>query len=216
VIIKWEDENLSPYGSLVDYNTIAAVRKTFRNNARPYDTEQVQKIYENELNLAKHILEVADGFNQEFSCEDPLLLAEVRKFDSSKEGKAERLRCWAEFIDSQDMHQVSTKQLAEYTSCPEKYCLSDEWVSWQFLRLANIVYLEKTFLRHKGGESGQIKMEHDIQDLTCVLLLCRADGIITCDNGCKDLSQAAFPGKDVFSSLDDVSDKYLGSWHEPV
>jgi len=45
------------------------------------------------------------------------------------------------------------------------------------------------------------------------LLLSRADCLLTGDKGCSCLAKAAFPEKDVFSSLEDVPKVYLGHWN---
>ena len=92
--------------------------------------------------------------------------------------------------------------------------MSDEWVSWHFLRLYLILLMERSLLRHTGAASGQIYVEHDLQDITYVLLLSRADGLLTWDKGLViPLAKAAFPEKDVFSSLDEVPEEYLGDWN---
>ena len=55
--------------------------------------------------------------------------------------------------------------------------------------------------------------EHDYQDMEYVLLLSRADSLLTRDKKLvKPLAKAAFPEKDVFSSLDEVPDEYLCNW----
>lgn len=212
-IIQKEAEHLSPYGPLVDIQEIPAVRQTFRKNTRPYNSKDVETAYKNELKLAQQIITLADGFTEKLISEDSELLAEVRKLDSSKKIRPERLKRWAEAVDSQDINNASEKLLKGITKFPEKYCLSDEWVIWHFLRLTLILSMERTFLRHKGDTSGLIPIEHDIQDITYVLLLSRADGLLTRDCGCTCLAKAAFPEKDVFSSLDEVPDEYLCNWN---
>ena len=102
-----------------------------------------------------------------------------------------------------------------FTNRPEEFCLSDKWVSWHFLRLYLILLQERTFLRHTGDGSGQIAVEHDLQDITYVLLLTRADGLLTRDKGLViPLAKAAFPDKVVFSSLDEVPEDYIGYWNQ--
>jgi hypothetical protein len=211
-IIQKEATNLSPYSLLVDMQAIPAVRHTFQENSRPYDSKDVEAAYKNELEMAQQIITLADGFTEKLISEDFELLAEVRKWDSSKKIRPERLTRWAEVVDSQDIHNASKKLLKGITKFPEKYCLSDEWVSWHFIRLICILSMERTFLRHKGDTSGIIPIEHDLQDITYVLLLSMVDGLLTKDDGCVCLTKAAFPQKDVFSSLDEVPAEYLGDW----
>jgi len=213
-IIQKEAENLSPYGPLVDIQEIPAVRQTFQENRRPYNSKDVEAAYKNELEMAQMIMDSADNFTEKLASEQPKLLTDIRKCDNSKGGSLERLVKRAEFVDSQDIHSASKKLLKGITKFPEKYCLSDDWVSWHFLRLILILSMERTFLRHKGDTSGIIPVEHDIQDLIYVLLLSRADGLLTRDDGCKCLAKAAFPQKDVFSSLNEVPEEYLCHWSQ--
>lgn len=96
---------------------------------------------------------------------------------------------------------------------PERFCLSDKWVSWHYFRLVRIVALEYCYCRLSGGAPAEERAEHDYQDLEYVLLLSRADGILTCDKKLVEpLARAAFPEKDVFSSLDEVPEEYICHW----
>ena len=212
-IIKMEAENLSPYGTLVDIQTISAVRNTFQRNSRPYDPEEVETAKANEQQIAQMIVDFADVFNRKLASEEPKRLAEIRKCDSSKKGRSNRLIEWAETVDSQDIHHASEEMFKGFTHQPDKFCLSEEWVSWHFLRLYLILLMECTFSRHTGGASGKLSFEHHLQDITYVSLLSRADGLLTRD---KDLvipiAKAAFSEKDVFSSLEEVPEDYLGDW----
>lgn len=215
-IIKKEAENLSPYGPLVDMQIISAVRRTFQRNDRPYDAEDLEIAYRNELKMAQMMIDSADGFTRKLASEEPELLNQIRKRDNSKTARLDRLKEWTEAVDSQDIiHNASEEMLKGLTEHPEKFCLSDEWVSWHFLRLYLILLQERTFLRHTGDGSDQISVEHDLQDINYVLLLSRADGLLTQD---KDLviplARAAFSEKDVFSSLGEVPEEYLGDWNQ--
>ena len=211
-IIQEEAETLSPYGELVDMKTISAVRQTFQENKRPYNPEEIETAYRNEMEMAKMIMDLADGFTQKLVSKQPELLAKMRKCDSSKSARPERIVEWAKSVDSQDIHHALEEILKRFTNRPDKFCLSEEWVSWHFLRLRLILSFERTFLRHTGDASGPISIEHDLQDITYVLLLSRADGLLTRDKGCSCLAKAAFPEKDVFSGLDKVPEDYLGNW----
>jgi len=213
-IIKKEAENLSPYGPLVDMQTISAVRRTFQRNSRPYEAEDLEIAYRNELKMAQMMIDSADGFTRKLVSEEPELLNQIRKRDNSKTARLDRLIESAEAVDSQDIiHNASEEMLKGFTEHPEKFCLSDEWVSWHFLRLYLILLQERTFFRHTGDGSGQISVEHDLQDISYVLLLSRADGLLTHDKKLTiPLAKAAFPEKDVFSTLEEVPEDYLGDW----
>jgi hypothetical protein len=214
-IIREEAVSLSPYGMLVDMQTISAVRKTFQRNGKPYKPEEVETVKVHELQIAQMIIDFADAFTNKLVSEEPKRLAEIRRCDSSKTGRSERLVQWAESVDTQDIHHASEEMLKGLTNRPDKFCLSEEWVSWHFLRLYLILLQERTFSRQTGDSSGQISLEHDLQDLNYVLLLSRVDGLLSRD---KDLvipiAKAAFPDKSVFSSLEEVPEEYLGDWSQ--
>jgi hypothetical protein len=210
-IIREEAESLSPYGALVDMQTISAVRETFQRNSRPYKPEEVETTKSIELQMAQMIVNCADGFTRKLASEEPERLAQIRRCQL---GRSNRFATWAASVDSQNIiHQASEEMLKGFTNRPDKFCLSEEWVSWHFLRLYLILLQERTFLRHTGDASGQVSVEHDLQDITYVMLLSRADGLLTRD---KDLvipiANAAFPEKDVFSSLEEVPEGYLNYW----
>ena len=213
-IIQEEAKTLSPYGALVDMQTISAVRQTFQKNRRPYIQEEVDTAYRDELKMAQMVMDLADGFNQKLASEQPELLTEMRKCDSSKPARPKRIVKWSKLVDSQDIHYASERLVEGTTNHPHEFCLSDEWVSWHFLRLLLILSMERTFLRHTGDASGPISIEHDLQDITYVLLLSRADCLLTGDGGCSSLAKAAFPENDVFSRLDEVPEEYLGDWSQ--
>jgi hypothetical protein len=163
-IIKKEAEDLSPYGPLVDMETISAVRKTFQKNSRPYKTQEVETAKANERQMAQMMINCADDFTRKLISEEPECLSQIRKCDSSKKGLCKRLVKWAEFVDSQNIHQASEEMLKGFTSQADKFCLSEEWVSWHFLRLYLILLVKRTFSRQTGGASKPIVIEHDLQD----------------------------------------------------
>ncbi|HSW00682.1 MAG TPA: hypothetical protein VLI39_10950 [Sedimentisphaerales bacterium] len=87
-------------------------------------------------------------------------------------------------------------------------------MSWQHVRLTTVLFLEYSFLRKgHGGGTEQESAEHDLYDVQYVVLLTRADGIITRDKKLVEpLARAAFSEKDVFSSLEEVPDSYRCDW----
>lgn len=212
-IVQWEAQNLSPYGSLVDLEEAAAVKKTFEVNSRPYSPEHVEKLLSEELEFAGSVRNNTESFNEKLLSEDPGLLSEVRKWNGRKNAKLSLFRRWAGLVDSQNMNEWA-KMILPISHNPEKYCLSREWVSWHFLRMVGILlFLERYFLRHKGGSGSVTNLEHDLQDMKYVVLLSRADGLLTRDERlAKPLAKAAFPDKDVFSSLEEVPEDYKYDW----
>ena len=212
-ILRWEAKNLFPYGSLIDLEEVAEVKRVFEVNDRPYNPEHITKLQYNVLEFVGNIRSNTESFNEQLILEDPELLSEVRKWDSSRASKYERFRKWAELVDTNDIHTAACHCLRGLARELDKYCLSDEWVSWEYLRLMLIHFYEKTFLTHKGAKFSEHGIEHDLQDIKYVLLLSRADGLLTKDNELiKPLAKAVFPEKDVFSNLEEVPDTYKCYW----
>ena len=85
-------------------------------------------------------------------------------------------------------------------------------MSWQLVRLTDAIVQNYYYLRQLGGVPGEKRAEHDYQDMEYILLLSRADGLLTKDNGCLSLAKAAFPDKDVFSDLEEVPEDYICNW----
>ncbi len=81
------------------------------------------------------------------------------------------------------------------------------------MRLDIAVVHECWYRNQTGCPLGRKRTEHDDQDIEYVLLLARADAIITADKKLvQPLARAAFPDKDVFSSLENVPESYRCDW----
>ncbi|MBW7989306.1 MAG: hypothetical protein FVQ84_04720 [Planctomycetes bacterium] len=94
-----------------------------------------------------------------------------------------------------------------------RFCLSEKWISWHYFRLVRIIAMEYSCRGLSSGAPSKKQAEHDYQDMEYVLLLSRADGLLTRDKKLvKPLAKAAFPEKDVFENLEDVPDEYLCNW----
>lgn len=204
-IIHAEAELLSPYGELIDSHKTFEIRETFRNNKKPYNLTTVEERYSKEIEFSRYIINSAKPFFDEVEQKNFELYEASRKVDTSKKEQLGRLESQGIFFNSQDMHLASTKIFKGITNKPHKFCLSDEWISWHFLRLF-FIYLSDKFLimHHDGSSPADEKIEHDIQDLTYVMLMSRAEVLLTNDNGLKCLSKAAFPDKDVFSNIKEI------------
>jgi hypothetical protein len=75
------------------------------------------------------------------------------------------------------------------------------------------LYLEHFFIRETGDPKELTNIEHDYLDTEYVLLLSKADGLLTRDKEMvRPLAKAAFPEKDVFSDIDEVPAEYKCHW----
>ena len=116
-------------------------------------------------------------------------------------------------FEKYDLHQIAVDTTpAGWIKDKERFCLSPEWMSWQRMRLIKVIVMNYHYLQCIGGGPKEERAEHDYQDMEYVLLINRADCLITRDNFAKNLAKAAFPDKDVFSNLDEVPDEYLCHW----
>jgi len=148
----------------------------------------------------------------------PDILAQANARRAELEGSRDRRhQFWIGAIDGLNVHAVAVSAFQKYTRTPDRFCLSEEWVSWQYVRLATALDLEYAFLRKgHGGKKEHEGAEHDLHDVEYAVLLSRADAIITGDKKLVEpLARAAFPKKDVFSSLDDVPESYRCDWAKP-
>jgi len=124
-----------------------------------------------------------------------------------------RLQKSFERIDMSDLHQMGIDSVPKnWVKDETKFCLSPEWISWQLIRLTDVIVQDYYYLHQMGGGPEDKRAEHDYQDMEYVLLLSRANGLLTRDDGCKYLAEAAFPKKDVFSSLEEVPEDYVCRW----
>jgi hypothetical protein len=214
-LIRYEGQHLRPFPWL-----LADIEKTARIRSGPVESDDA---FSEEQIAAKQDL----GF--EFA--KVFLLDPVRELiDSAGDGHSEvpdfrglpkdifaRLAGFAKSIDGVSFRNPAiTRVPKDWIRDDKKYCLSSEWMAWQFFRLLDIVLREYLYLHQGGGSLGGKRAEHDYQDLGYVLLLCRADGILTKDKSLVEpLARAAFPEKDVFSSLEEVPDSYRCDWACP-
>lgn len=207
-IVQTEAADLQPYGPLVGTYYGGVVRRTFEEDARPYDVELAQRRCQEDKAFSMDVVENVGALIARMDSEASHTLAGLRRCDASRQSRPSRLMEWAELVDSRDIHRMANILLEGSTSCPERYCLSREWITWHVVRLFWIWFYECAFQRANGGQTTQTRVEHDWQDMTYIALLSRADGFVTADTFAHELARAAFPEKEVFSSLNEVRDSY--------
>jgi hypothetical protein len=139
--------------------------------------------------------------------ECPEVAREVKKLPADRSA---RLCKWLAGIDRLDIHAMALESIPlGWIRVRREFCLSCEWMTWQYIRLLAAVAQDYYYLRETGGIPGAEGPEHDYQDVECVLLLSRADGVITTDKRLVEpLARVAFPEKRVFSSLEEVPESY--------
>ena len=204
-IVNREKETLSPIKSIVDKNGTNRIRTNTINDIAYLKRGSEQ--YQAQVGpIIKNMLKLSEYFYSDIAKSS--LLRGMRKETNDK---TSRLRKWAEAMKTVVDNEVLQKWEPDICSY-----ITHNWYTWHDYWLRCILAFEWAYQKAKSGQLPTLhKASHDFHDMQYVACLSRADGILTND---KDLviplAQAAFPEKDVFSSLDDVTDKYLGSWHE--
>jgi hypothetical protein len=211
-LIRYEGQHLRPFPWL-----LADIERTKRIRSgpvKPDDTFTDEQIAAKQrlgfefakvflLDLVRDLMDLAKAGH-----------SEVPDFKGLPEDIFARLAAFAKSTDGVSFRNLATIRVPKnWIKDDKKYCLSSEWMAWQFFRLLDIVGREYLFLHQAGSSLGEERAEHDYQDVGYVLLLSRADGIITRDRKLVEpLARAAFPTKDVFSSLDEVPESYRCDW----
>ena len=213
-MIEKEGQSSQPYGFLSDFSETSDMRRRFKHGALFVARDDEEGSAKN-VNSARALLDNCAVVIREFL---PETIAEADGNRPQLEGRvSERLRFWIKEVDRPDgldVHAVAASAFKELTKIPDSFCVSKEWVSWQYVRLNTVLDLEYTFLgKGQAGLPELLHAEHDLHDIEHVVLLSRADALLTADKKLvRPLAQAAFPEKDVFSSLDEVPDKYRCDW----
>ncbi len=203
-IVNREKELLSPIKSIVDKNGTDTIRTSTLNDNEVYLKWGSEKYQAQVGPVVKDMLKLSEYFYADIAKRK--WLCRMRKETNDK---ASRLRKWAKTMEP----VVDNKVLKEWEPDVCSY-ITHDWYTWHDYRLRCILSFEWAYQKAKSGQlPGFDKASHDFHDMQYVACLSRADGILTND---KDLviplAQAAFPEKDVFSSLDDVPDEYLYDW----
>lgn len=209
-IVHKEAQTLSPYGFLADLKMTINMRKEIKKNEISFNSSYIQKIYQKHCDSAQVLIDSTRKTTDRIISERPEVVKKAKKYQGSK---PERLKLWVQTVVCQDVHKLAIEKLNHLTDSPDKYCLSDDWVTWHYFCLVSAIHLEYSFQQTVPGKTPElIKAEHDCQDIEYVIYLSRVDGLLTKDKQSVALAKAAFPKRDMFSSLDEVPDEYICRW----
>lgn len=208
--IEWEGKNCHPYPAL-----LANIQKTEWVRAQ---TESLENMLGPEITgMARNsrwtfaeeaYIQRTKNAGEDTRSNCPETVAGIKGLPR---GRISRLRVWLEWADKSTIVREMALRLLprQWISSPSQFCTSPQWITWQYLRLFLAIEWDYVHLRLSGGNPAKRGAEHDDQDAECVLLLSRADAIITRDKKLVEpLARAAFPNKDVFSSLEEVPESY--------
>jgi hypothetical protein len=214
--VEWECRHCQPYPwFLADLDETKGMRSgqiSLRSVLYPRIVGQARDA--RWLAARKMLLDLSAEIKQQVDTKDPCFSRELRGLSE------DRFTRLSMILDkrSPDFHDMATRSFPQWIRDPSKFCLSAEWMTWHRIRLHVAVMVDYMYHRERGGVPGNTTAEHDDQDAEYVLLLSRADAIITTEGEKKGLvpclARAAFPDKDVFSSLK-VPDSYRCDWASP-
>jgi len=210
--VEWECKHCRPYSwFLPDLHATEQIRTGEKRPADLLVSATRGEMSRPHYKVARAFLNVSEKLKNRIDREDPCLGGKIRQLPSDR---YERFRIFLESVDSSNQHHIGVDSVPYHWVKNEKqFCLSPEWMGWQRIRLTDVIVRDYCCLRQSGGGPGEDGAEHDYQDMEYVLLLSRADGIITRDKKLvKPLARAAFPGKDVFSALEEVPESYRCDW----
>jgi hypothetical protein len=211
--LQWEGQNLQPYPqSLPDLPKTQRIREGHVRREASFTPEEIERTLQLHTRLAKNMLVgTVARVAERIGSERPDIAKNVKMLPSDRRV---RMRQWLDGLDRIGMYEVAVRSMPEgWVKDLTGFCRGKEWISWQYFRLASVLANEYYYLRQMGGIPGNHRAEHDYQDMEYVLLLSRAEGLLTRDQRVvTPLAQAAFPDKDVFFKLDEVPEEYLCHW----
>ncbi len=200
-----EKQTCNPLTSIIDWETTKAVRVGSFNTDLDYlslESQQCDKTYRPQYERLREI-----GLIHFINAEKRKGLLDKFQESYRRTLFGERLEQWLRVID------MSKTSIFSYF-CPEYANRLDlDWFTWHYIRLHYAWGVEWVCKRSAGGDSYEQrhirKISNDYWDIEYVVCLCRADGMLTND---KDLviplTRAAFPEKDIFSDIDEVTEDY--------
>ncbi|MHC4867628.1 MAG: hypothetical protein ACYTEX_26455 [Planctomycetota bacterium] len=195
-----EKKTVSPVDSIIDQQGTKRIVTGALNDEKDYFEKEAATYWQNLAPIVRTLLNVGEAFYSNISKMD--LLAGMRKEDMTNRGG--RWKQWVQAVNESQgrfVHEIRPLIASHLTS---------DWYTWHDTRLRSALAMEWAYKKAKSGELPRIsKASHDFHDMQYGTYLSRADGLLTRDGKLmKPLAEAAFPDKDVFSSLDEVPAEY--------
>jgi hypothetical protein len=204
-LFQAEKVTLCPVKSVVDEISTQKIRNGTINidiNSVKQEAEFCRMSYEPEIKL---LLELAEKFYKN------LIKKGLSKDFRKETNKADRLNKWIQTTDSR-MKDIMNHLFSDKISSHA----DSDWITWQRTRLWFVYGLEWACKRNQSGPSyTNHNISNDFYDIEYVAYLSRVNGLLTGerkDNLVQLLAKAAFPDKDVFSSLEEVPEDYKYDW----
>lgn len=206
--VEWECRHCQPYPWLLadraETDNVRTGRRLMSDSLTPRiaDSSHARQCRLADVMLRRRSKELRDA-------RDPDAAEVFKELPADKSSRLRRI---------QNEIRLDVRDLAlAYYSCwiadATRFRPSPEWITWHDVHLIKVLRCEYVYLGQTGGVPSEKRAEHDYQDMEYVLLLSRADAILTRDKKLVEpLARAAFPEKDVFLSLQEVPDSYRCDW----
>jgi len=211
--IEWEAKNSNPYPpQLADASRTESMLAQAASLEDLSNPAIIRRAKDSRWLTAKRMYpQMSMKLSERMKSEHPQGTMEIKRLPSDR---VARLQEWFKGIDeSTIVREIALKGIPSmWIKDRAKFCTSPEWMAWQWVRIDLAIQRDYVYARLMGGARADWRAEHDAQDAEYVLLLSRADALLSRDKGVCDLARAAFPGKDVFSSLDEVPESYRCDW----
>jgi hypothetical protein len=202
-MINQERDTQKPNDCIIDYPNTKLARRAnvnFDTLLIKNEAEKAKKAFQPMIDFCKTIA-IA---HYENLVKKNLQKSFIEECDQSNLEK--RLKKWIQATDKL-REQILKGQLASLSFyITEK---NDKWLNWQLLRIYLAWAIEWASTRNQSGPSFRGNIENDFYDMEYVVYLNNADGILTNDKHLViPLAKVAFPEKDVFTSIEEVTEDY--------
>lgn len=205
-IIRDEGKNLSPCSCIIDYFETDNLRTRGFREEKTVRKAEIDEKRKDRSKMAISIKKLASTISQKLESDNPDYLKEIRRLNMRRK---ERFAKWLEVTDQNDIHDLAAKSFSKYVIDPKRFCLSNEWLSWHYMRLLYAKALEYCYLRMTGNrpKDENEEAERDLMDIEYLTFLAKADNLLTNDTTLLQLTEVTFPNNKVYSSIQEVDNK---------
>jgi|GEM_PF-6765503 len=204
-IVEAEGKSLSPCKDIIDYEWSSALRRDGIMDEQYISEHEIARRKDKNEKIANDLKKMSIKVCNKYRSRHNDKIKELR---GKQKNFNERITDFFNLVNKSDTHDLAIKQFQILIKNPVLFCLSDEWLSWHYMRLLHIMALEYASKKVKGELPNIEKIENDCMDIEYIVLLFKADGLITNDIKCGFMAKAAFPEKYVFSSIEEASGIY--------
>jgi hypothetical protein len=199
LMVEKESRQGYPYGNIEDIPETEKIRVA---PGIQWAQERCQKMQEHEMHMAKEVHKLSQIIGKK--------MEETRNLDFYKPyvkvaNKISQKN--KEYVFENRLQVIDLLLEIKSTLTGTLKDKPQDWIDWHYQRL---FWLYLTFLGDmKDSNVNLNNIEHYLQDRSYIVLLCRADGLLTKDKSLTILAKAAFPQKEIFADLEKVPETYI-------